>query len=114
MALSTRPTSSRRPSTFRVCPFVHSFVSRCITDSLAPLPLTVQGFFDGTKINIPYGDDGGELDPHGAENLGNPIGGNVTSNVTGSDVFYEEWMSFMSYSQSRRLLSSMILGRKLN
>lgn len=35
-----------------------------------------------------------------AENLGNPIGGNVTSNVTGSDVFYEEWMSFMSYSTS--------------
>lgn len=35
-----------------------------------------------------------------AENLGNPIGGNVTSNVTGSDVFYEEWMSFMSYSMS--------------
>lgn len=45
------------------------------------------------------GDQGGELDPHGAENLGNPIGGNVTSNVTGSDVFYEEWMSFISYSQ---------------
>ncbi|CED84034.1 hypothetical protein [Phaffia rhodozyma] len=59
----------------------------------------IQGFFDGTKINIPYGDDGGELDPHGAENLGNPIGGNVTSNVSGQDVFYEEWMSFMSYNQ---------------
>ena len=23
---------------------------------------------------------------------GNPVGGNVTSNVSGSDVFYEEWM----------------------
>lgn len=42
---------------------------------------------------------GGELDPHGAENLGNPIGGNVTSDVSGSDVFYEEWMSFISYNQ---------------
>ncbi|KAJ9118166.1 hypothetical protein QFC22_004070 [Naganishia vaughanmartiniae] len=41
----------------------------------------------------------GELDPHGAENLGNPIGGNVTSNVSGSDVFYEEWMSFVSFDQ---------------
>ncbi|KAL7414281.1 hypothetical protein BDY24DRAFT_361243 [Mrakia frigida] len=66
-----------------------------------PLYVQIQGFFDGTKINIPYGDDGGELDPHGAENLGNPIGGNVTSNVSGEDVFYEEWMSFMSYNRSR-------------
>ncbi|KAK1922318.1 putative glycoprotein [Papiliotrema laurentii] len=60
----------------------------------------IHGFWDGTKVNIPYGDSGGELDPHGAENVGNPIGGNVTSNVpTGSDVFYEEWMSFISYDQ---------------
>jgi hypothetical protein len=64
-----------------------------------PLYVQIYGFFDGTKINIPYGDDGGELDPHGAENLGNPVGGNVTSNITGQDVFYEEWMSFMSYNQ---------------
>lgn len=64
-----------------------------------PLYVQIQGYFDGTKINIPYGDDGGELDPHGAENLGNPVGGNVTSNVSGQDVFYEEWMSFMSYNQ---------------
>lgn len=48
--------------------------------------------------NIPTS-TGGELDPHGAENLGNPIGGNVTSNVTGSDVFYEEWMSYISHNQ---------------
>ncbi|KAJ9101659.1 hypothetical protein QFC20_005192 [Naganishia adeliensis] len=64
-----------------------------------PMYVQIQGYFDGTKINIPYGDDGGELDPHGAENLGNPIGGNVTSDVSGSDVFYEEWMSFISYNQ---------------
>lgn len=56
----------------------------------------VYGTWDGTKINIVAGDTGGELDPHGAENLGNPIGGNVTSNWGGSDVFYEEWMSFVS------------------
>lgn len=30
------------------------------------------------------GDEGGELDPHGATNLGNPIGGNVTSNISGT------------------------------
>jgi len=45
------------------------------------------------------GDDGGELDPHGATNQGNPQGGNVTSNTSGEDVFYEEWMSFLSYNQ---------------
>ncbi|WVR08809.1 hypothetical protein IAU60_005867 [Kwoniella sp. DSM 27419] len=64
-----------------------------------PLYVQIYGFWDATKIGIPQGDAGGELDPHGAENLGNPIGGNVTSNVGGSDVFYEEWMSFISYDQ---------------
>ncbi|WVQ95426.1 hypothetical protein IAU59_002523 [Kwoniella sp. CBS 9459] len=64
-----------------------------------PLYVQIHGFWDGTKIGIVDGDAGGELDPHGAENLGNPIGGNVTSNVGGSDVFYEEWMSFISYDQ---------------
>ncbi|ORY31050.1 hypothetical protein BCR39DRAFT_571881 [Naematelia encephala] len=65
-----------------------------------PTYVQIYGFWDGTKVNIPSGDAGGELDPHGAENLGNPMGGNVTSNVpTGSDVFYEEWMSFISYDQ---------------
>lgn len=33
-----------------------------------------------------------ELDPHGAYGDGNPIGGNVTSNVTGTDLHYTEWM----------------------
>lgn len=59
----------------------------------------INGLWDGTKINIPYGDSGGEVDPWGAENLGNPIGGNVTTNVTGEDVFYMQWMSFLSYDQ---------------
>ncbi|OCF54585.1 glycoprotein [Kwoniella mangroviensis CBS 10435] len=64
-----------------------------------PNYVQIYGFWDGTKVGIVDGDAGGELDPHGAENLGNPIGGNVTSNVGGSDVFYEEWMSFISYDQ---------------
>ena len=38
----------------------------------------------------PEGDSGGELDPHGPDAVGNPIGGNVTSDVSGEDVFYEE------------------------
>ena len=33
-----------------------------------------------------------ELDPHGAYGSGNPIGGNVTSNITGSDQHFQEWM----------------------
>lgn len=65
-----------------------------------PLYVQIHGMWDGTKVNIPSGDAGGELDPHGAENVGNPIGGNVTTNVpNGRDVFYEEWMSFISYNQ---------------
>ncbi|KAF9530783.1 hypothetical protein CPB83DRAFT_850305 [Crepidotus variabilis] len=57
------------------------------------------GFGDLTKINIPYGDYGGELDPHGAYGSGNPIGGNVTSNITGSDQHFTEWMLYVSYQQ---------------
>jgi hypothetical protein len=64
-----------------------------------PLYLQVMALGDFTKIGMQAGDEGGELDPHGATNLGNPVGGNVTSNVTGTDVFYEEWMNFISYNQ---------------
>ncbi|WOO80734.1 uncharacterized protein LOC62_03G004255 [Vanrija pseudolonga] len=66
-----------------------------------PAYVQIYGFWDGTKVNIPAGDSGGELDPHGAENLGNPIGGNVTSNIVDgkTDVFYEEWMSFIGFDQ---------------
>ena len=62
-----------------------------------PNYVQIQGFLKGENLNIQTGDQGGELDPHGATGLGNPVGGNVTSNVSGADVFYEEWMSFMSY-----------------
>jgi hypothetical protein len=57
-----------------------------------PLYWQISGYGDLTKIGIPNQDFGGELDPHGATGAGNPIGGNVTTNATGSDVFYEEWM----------------------
>ena len=43
-------------------------------------------------MNVAEGDMGGELDPHGATGNGNRVGGNVTSNITGEDVHYEEWM----------------------
>lgn len=55
-----------------------------------PSYVQVSGWWDGTKVNIANGDDGGELDPHGPTGEGNPVGGNVTTNVaTGGDVFYE-------------------------
>ena len=64
-----------------------------------PLYVQLMALGDFTRIGLPEGDEGGELDPHGATNMGNPVGGNVTSNVSGEDVFYEEWMNYVSYNQ---------------
>ncbi|PWN50541.1 hypothetical protein IE53DRAFT_387139 [Violaceomyces palustris] len=64
-----------------------------------PLYVQIMALGDFTKIGIPAGDEGGELDPHGATNMGNPIGGNVTSNVSGQDVFYEEWMNYAAANE---------------
>jgi len=57
------------------------------------------GYGDLSKINIPKGDFGGELDPHGAYGTGNPIGGNVTSNISGKDLNYAEWMLYIGNGQ---------------
>ncbi|KAI5120318.1 hypothetical protein M0805_000378 [Coniferiporia weirii] len=59
----------------------------------------VTGVGDFTKINIPSGDEGGELDPHGADGNGNPIGGLVYGSTFGSDLQYHEWTSFISSSE---------------
>ncbi|KIY74275.1 hypothetical protein CYLTODRAFT_340473 [Cylindrobasidium torrendii FP15055 ss-10] len=60
----------------------------------------LMAYGDFTKLNLQQGDYGGELDPHGASGDGNPVGGNVTTNIaTGDDLHFEEWMSFISYSQ---------------
>lgn len=64
-----------------------------------PLYWQIQGLGDLTNLNIASGDEGGELDPHGSTGLGNPVGGNVTTNATGADVSYEEWMNYMSYQE---------------
>ncbi|TIB78052.1 hypothetical protein E3Q23_01003, partial [Wallemia mellicola] len=64
-----------------------------------PFYVQVVGWGDFTKIGLKDGDYGGELDPHGATGDGNPVGGNVTSNISGSDVHYAEWMEFLSYEQ---------------
>ncbi|KAG6807688.1 hypothetical protein H0H92_006695 [Tricholoma furcatifolium] len=61
--------------------------------------IQVYGYGDFTNLNIPEGDWGGELDPHGAYGSGNPIGGNVTSNISGTDEPYAEWMLYIDYNQ---------------
>jgi hypothetical protein len=42
----------------------------------------VTGVGDFTKINIPRGDAGGELDPHGADGNGNPSKSSLTYDLT--------------------------------
>ncbi|KAG5722620.1 hypothetical protein E4T56_gene1355 [Termitomyces sp. T112] len=60
----------------------------------------VVGFIDQTQINIAPGDYGGELDPHGADLRGNPMGGIMFSNAwsNGNNNSYQqviEWHNFM-------------------
>lgn len=63
----------------------------------------VTGFGDFTKIHIKRKDEGGELDPHGADGYGNPQGGLVYSrNVKGQEgqwVQIKEWSNFMSATE---------------
>ncbi|PFH48479.1 carbohydrate-binding module family 13 protein [Amanita thiersii Skay4041] len=56
----------------------------------------VTGVGDFTKINIPAGDEGGELDNRGADGRGNPVGGLVYGNTFGAGWQYHEWTSFIS------------------
>ncbi|KAG5220324.1 macrophage activating glycoprotein [Salix suchowensis] len=59
----------------------------------------VVGFIDQTAINIAAGDSGGELDPHGADLRGNPLGGLMYSNAwsKSADTYVQviEWHNFM-------------------
>ncbi|KAI0754238.1 hypothetical protein C8Q80DRAFT_1296968 [Daedaleopsis nitida] len=59
----------------------------------------VTGVGDLTKINIAAGDEGGELDPHGADGKGNPIGGLVFSDAFGSMKQMHEWTNFVSANE---------------
>ncbi|KIY64068.1 carbohydrate-binding module family 13 protein [Cylindrobasidium torrendii FP15055 ss-10] len=65
----------------------------------APDYVQITGVGDFTKINIPSGDAGGELDPHGADGNGNPIGGLVYGDSFGEGLQYHEWTSFISDSE---------------
>jgi len=56
----------------------------------------VVGFIDQTKINMLDGDWGGEMDPHGADLRGNPMGGiEFSSAFTGSPIQAIEWHNFI-------------------
>ncbi|TBU25060.1 hypothetical protein BD311DRAFT_670515, partial [Dichomitus squalens] len=68
--------------------------------------LQIVGFIDQTQINIAADDGGGELDPHGADLRGNPLGGLVYSNGFPSNggnnnSFQQviEWHNFMGSDQ---------------
>ncbi|QRV79265.1 hypothetical protein RhiJN_07280 [Ceratobasidium sp. AG-Ba] len=56
----------------------------------------IVGHIDQTKINLKSDDGGGEMDPHGADQRGNPLGGLVFSNAWGGQYKQViEWHNFM-------------------
>ncbi|KAH6906206.1 macrophage activating glycoprotein [Coprinopsis sp. MPI-PUGE-AT-0042] len=61
-----------------------------------PAYVQAVGYIDQTKINVLEGDWGGEMDPHGADLRGNPMGGLVFSEAwTGSPTQVIEWHLFL-------------------
>jgi hypothetical protein len=58
--------------------------------------IQVVGFIDQTQINMALGDFGGEMDPHGADLRGNPMGGVMFSTSFGNGIQQViEWTNFM-------------------
>ncbi|KAI6155261.1 hypothetical protein BKA82DRAFT_991835 [Pisolithus tinctorius] len=64
------------------------------------------GFIDQTQVDLQAGDYGGELDPHGADLRGNPLGGLVYSNAfpsnNGNNNTFQQvmdWNSFIGGNQ---------------
>lgn len=74
--------------------------------------IQINGVGDLTKLNIPSGDSGGELDPHGADGNGNPIGGLVFSSAFGQLQQVHEWtvrrLYFCIYAGLRLPISSQL------
>ncbi|KAG2107420.1 uncharacterized protein F5147DRAFT_697194 [Suillus discolor] len=67
-----------------------------------PNYIQIAGFIDQTQVNIAANDYGGELDPHGADLRGNPLGGLMYSNAFpsngGNNASYQQvidWTNFM-------------------
>jgi len=65
--------------------------------------IQITGFGQFQSTNIAAGDQGGELDPHGATGNGNPVGGLVFSNVwsggSGSGQQIHEWTNYMAVDE---------------
>uniref|UniRef100_A0A0W0G6Q4 Putative mannoprotein n=1 Tax=Moniliophthora roreri TaxID=221103 RepID=A0A0W0G6Q4_MONRR len=60
--------------------------------------IQVVGFIDQTQINMQIDDAGGEMDPHGADLRGNPMGGVLYTNAwSGNGRFQQviQWHNFM-------------------
>lgn len=66
---------------------------------VTPDYIQVTGVGNLTGINIPAGDAGGELDPHGADGNGNPVGGLVFSSAFGALEQIHEWTNFVAVDQ---------------
>ncbi|KAF8608880.1 hypothetical protein BDV93DRAFT_433086 [Ceratobasidium sp. AG-I] len=71
-----------------------------------PAYVQVTGHIKQDLINIAANDDGGEMDPHGADRRGNPLGGLIFSNAfpsnNGNNNTYQqvvEWHNFMGANE---------------
>ncbi|KAG5338759.1 hypothetical protein C0989_006281 [Termitomyces sp. Mn162] len=114
---SATPSASRSPGAQRSLPsFSASIIptpsqngtgTRLIPDGAitgahfvqTPDFVQVTGVGNLTFVNVPAGDQGGELDPHGQDGNGNPIGGLVFSSAFGQLEEIFEWTNFVSDSQ---------------
>jgi len=63
----------------------------------APSYVQVVGFIDQTQINIAAGDYGGEMDPHGADRRGNPLGGLLFSQAFGGGGNGSAWTQVVQW-----------------
>jgi hypothetical protein len=84
--------------------------------------MQVVGFIDNNAINLASNDPGGELDPHGADLQGNPLGGVVYSNSTpdainGSLTQVHNWnlsvLSFLFERQHKHDVMRRFVGNNL-
>lgn len=73
-----------------------------------PSFVQVTGVGDLTKINVKADDDGGELDPFGADNRGNPVG------VSYSPMLSRQTRILTSKSKVSRALMSDLRHRQLH
>ena len=75
--------------------------------------IQIVGFIDNTAIGLDPNDAGGELDPHGADLQGNPLGGVVYSNGT-SDSTGGELVQAFNWNLSVLSLSLLFKSLKNN